>query len=101
MSSSYYAAIVVGLPYAEMYPDPNVDPDDELDTLEGDGVVRVPPYYDAPTSRCLIGIEVAATNSYSYAEWPPELEADIEVAIKRFGELTGRIPRVMFTTVGW
>ena len=95
MSVSYRASVIVGLPYGEFTDSALADL-----LIDKGRLAANPVYYDACSDECVIGLEFAQTDDYSYTEFAYDQD-EIELLQEKFFQLTGQFARVFLTTYGY
>jgi len=99
------SALVVGLPYKEMFfvymedQSPAEDAD-FYDWVYGKDMSVFSPYYDADGEDCLFGFKVAGTD-YTYGELEDNYEDTISMLRSKFYKLTGKVAKVYVTANVW
>jgi hypothetical protein len=95
MSTSYEAHLVVGLDYDKLKlspvyfdPDSNDDSEDDFEAwtkeVYDQGIEKFAPYCDADSEECFYGVKCDVDNKS-----PEQISAIIQIAMKKFKDVTG------------
>lgn len=98
------SALVVGLPYKDIYEvyESSVDTTEVpfYNWLEEKDISRFSPYYDADYQDCVFGFKVAGTD-YTYDEVDEDYDDTISMLRSKFHKITGKVAEMYITTNVW
>jgi len=99
------SALVVGLPYEDVYEAHTTSGDSCAeysfdDWLDDKHISRFSPYYDANYQDCVFGFKVAGTD-YTYDELEDNYADTIDRLRSKFYKLTGKVAKVYVTADVW